>query len=123
VIKSLVQRIIGTSSTRIYVVLGEQFAAFNEPSYSTHPDTYSFPFDRSKFLPESPSVLPPNPFELPIGTEREKGPSVIKVFSRAKDAIRFAYCCNLASVNPSVFERIEEEWVYSKDQSAFDINW
>jgi hypothetical protein len=122
-IKSFLQRIIGTSTKRIYVVLGEQFSSFKEPSYSTHPDTYSFPFDRTRFLPVSPNVFPSDPFELPIGKERESGPNVIKVFSRAKDAINFVYCCNLNSASTLVYELIQEEWVPAEDQSAFDIDW
>jgi len=122
-INSILHRLLGRDYTRIYVVIGEQITVFKEPTYSTHPDTYSFAFDRSKLLPESPQVLPPNPFEGSIGTIRERGPYVIKAFSKAKDAINFAYCCNLVSVNPSVFVRIGQEWVYAEDQSTFDINW
>ena len=107
----------------LYVVTGEQIKAFTEPSYPTRPEDYSFPYDSEKLRSESPSVLPPDPFDLPIGSEREVGPSVIKAFTRAEDAIDFTYCCNMVNVNPSAFLRVGEEWSYSDDQSAFDIDW
>ncbi len=122
-IRTLLQRIYANISANIYVVIGEQIRAFDEPAYSTHPDTFGFPFEATEVQVESPSVFPPDPFELPVGTEREIGPSVIKVFSDAEYAINFAYCCNLASVAPSVFERLNEEWVFAKNQSALDIDW
>ena len=110
-------------ATTLYVVTGEQIRAFSEPSYTTRPEDYSFPYDSEKLLSESPSVLPPDPFDLPIGIEREVGPSVIKAFIKAEDAINFAYCCNMVNVNPSAFVRVGEEWSYKDDQSAFDIDW
>jgi len=110
-------------SKRIFVVSGEQIIRHKEPRYPTNPEYYLFKYDKDDFSGSSPEELPSDPFSLPTNVERQKGPFIIKAFTRSKDAIKFAYCCNLDSVYPLVYDLIDEEWTLSKDQSAFDIDW
>lgn len=110
---------------RVYVVFGEQVKKYTEPSYSTHPDFYDFPFDRESLLPVSPATLPPeiNFENFDPNVQIEKGPIVIKVFTNANDAINFTYHCNMVSVVPRVYEFVNEKWISSSDQSVLDIDW
>ena len=108
---------------RIFVVLGEQIRRFEEPDYPTHPSHYGFPFVASETLLSSPEDFPTELFDASDDVPRVRGPFVIKVFADHNDAISFAYCCNLISVNTTAYDHIGGDWRNSEDQSAFDIDW
>ncbi len=121
--KTLIQRLLRRRNEQIFVVIGEQLKPYEEPGYSTHPDSYGYDFDPKKTSPKSPTTFPRSPLTRPFDEEREKGVIVIKVFSKPKDAINFTYACNLASALSFACDRSKNGWDFSADQSAFDINW
>jgi len=120
-IKRVIQRFLANPKKRLFVVTGEQFREFKEPPYSTDPRDYGF--DQFKGQTESPKSFPPLPWDRPPGSRSERPPAITKAFRIAGDAIDFAYCCNLDSVITYVFDRLDEKWVASEDQTAFDIDW
>lgn len=116
-----IQRLFSNPPRRIYVVVGEQYRKFKEPSYSTDPS--HFHFDLYSCQTKSPEAFAPLPWDLPPGVAWERPIVIMKVFRIASDAIDFAYCCNLDNVIATAFDRQNGQWVRSDDQSAFDIDW
>ena len=118
--KRVLQRLLANSKRRIFVVAGEQWRKFDEPSYSTDPKTYDF--DPAGCETKSPDEFS-EPWDVSSGTQRQRGSTIMKAFSVASDAISFASCCNLANVVLVAYDRQGGKWVASVDQSDLDYDW
>lgn len=120
-LKRILQRLLANPKKRIFVVVGEQRREFDEPGYSTDPKDYDF--DPAGCETKSPDEFQALPWDLPPGTERKRGPTVMKAFRVAGDAIDYAYCCNLDSVVLVAYDRKDGKWVTSADQADLEIDW
>jgi hypothetical protein len=95
---------------RLYVVMGDPWDSFKEPPYNTDPRSYKITLFKELVSDEQ--------FERDY---RHK----VKAFIRREDAITFAYHCNLVNVMCPVYDRVDGQWVYNKDETgkvAADIN-
>ncbi len=119
--KRALQRLLANPKKQIFVVVGEQWQKFDEPPYSTDPKAYDFDPDGCET--KSPDQFPPPPWNLPAGVPPKRGPTIMKAFRVASDAISFAHCCNLDSVMLVTYDRQDGKWMKSTDQSALEIDW
>ena len=119
-----IRRMLGRPHRRIYVVIGEQVRECEEPDYSTHPDSFYFSYDKEQLSPTSTGTIPTGRlYQARNSSQQKKRTMGIKVFSESEDAVKFAYCCNIASVVAVTYDWYGAKWEKSADQSAFDIEW
>jgi hypothetical protein len=102
-LRVLFAKLEGAIRRRLYVVIGEPYRPFVEPAYVTDPRYYGLQLLSTPVSDEQ--------FECEY---RHK----FKAFIRRKDAIRFAYHCNLIGVSCPVYDRVAGEWVYNAEATG-----
>jgi hypothetical protein len=98
------------ASNRLYIIMGDPWDSFKEPPYSTDPRSYKISLFKEPVLDGQ--------FERDYRHQ-------VKAFIRREDAVKFAYHCNLASLLCPVYDSVDGEWVYNKEETgkvAEDIN-